>query len=176
MNPLNKPLSEAIQAWKTALPAYSEDAFQQKPHDEAWSIGQVYAHLTDATRFFHMRMILGCLQSSEGGEVPASDGWSQMKAAGSFPPIRIKVPPSPQYTPRQPENVAVIAEKLNVLEADLLALGNTIAQTPQSGKQAHPRLGALDAQEWFQLIEMHFRHHLRQKANLDQWLAGGEYP
>lgn len=176
MNPLNKPLSEAIQAWKTALPAYSEDAFQQKPHDEAWSIGQVYAHLTDATRFFHMRMIEGCLQSSEGDEVPASEGWSQMKAAGSFPPIRIKVPASPQYTPRQPENVTVIAEKLDALETDLLALGDAIAKASHSGKQAHPRLGALDAQEWFQLIEMHFRHHLRQKANLDQWLAGGEYP
>jgi hypothetical protein len=38
-------------------------------------------------------------------------------------------------------------------------------------KTAHPAFGFLNAREWFHLIEMHFRHHLRQKKRLDRFLA-----
>ncbi|PFI45332.1 hypothetical protein COI73_19775 [Bacillus cereus] len=31
----------------------------------------------------------------------------------------------------------------------------------------HPGLGYLNAAEWFQLISMHFAHHLRQKSRLE---------
>ncbi len=38
-------------------------------------------------------------------------------------------------------------------------------------KTRHLILGALSAREWYQLTEMHFRHHLRQKRRLDMFLA-----
>ncbi|MNY73733.1 hypothetical protein D3C86_2125930 [compost metagenome] len=36
----------------------------------------------------------------------------------------------------------------------------------------HPRFGPLNAQEWFLLIEMHYRHHLLQMDRLTQFLEG----
>ncbi|MFD1884912.1 DinB family protein [Paenibacillus wenxiniae] len=33
---------------------------------------------------------------------------------------------------------------------------------------AHPRLGGLNAWEWFWLIEMHYRHHLHQQQRLEE--------
>jgi hypothetical protein len=42
----------------------------------------------------------------------------------------------------------------------------------KTGKTAHPAFGFLDAFEWFQLIEIHFRHHLRLKNRLDKFLEG----
>jgi hypothetical protein len=38
-------------------------------------------------------------------------------------------------------------------------------------KDEHGGFGWLNAQEWFDLVGMHFRHHLRQKYDLDQKLS-----
>ncbi|MBT2770920.1 hypothetical protein J7J47_01565 [Halomonas sp. ISL-60] len=35
-------------------------------------------------------------------------------------------------------------------------------------KVLHPGFGALNAKEWFLLIEMHYRHHLSQLERLKQ--------
>ena len=40
-------------------------------------------------------------------------------------------------------------------------------------KVEHPGFSYLNAKEWYQLIEMHFRHHQRQKKELDQFLNSG---
>jgi hypothetical protein len=34
-------------------------------------------------------------------------------------------------------------------------------------KTQHPALGMLNAKEWFHSLEMHSRHHLNQKAELE---------
>jgi hypothetical protein len=42
-------------------------------------------------------------------------------------------------------------------------------------KQGHGGFGWLNAQEWFDLVGMHFRHHLRQKYELDEaWVKHGD--
>jgi hypothetical protein len=39
-----------------------------------------------------------------------------------------------------------------------------------SQKVQHRAMGYLNAEEYFQLIDMHFRHHLWQKERIDQFL------
>ncbi|RAP28452.1 hypothetical protein C2W64_04886 [Brevibacillus laterosporus] len=42
--------------------------------------------------------------------------------------------------------------------------GRLLAGNQQSDfKMMHPGFGALNAQEWYVLVEMHYRHHLLQK-------------
>ncbi|MEW5597133.1 DinB family protein, partial [Peribacillus frigoritolerans] len=45
-----------------------------------------------------------------------------------------------------------------------------LSDIPASQKVQHRRMGYLNAEEYFQLIEMHFRHHLRQKERIDRVL------
>ena len=40
----------------------------------------------------------------------------------------------------------------------------------RKGKTAHPGFSYLNASEWYRLIPMHFKHHLRQKENIDTFL------
>jgi hypothetical protein len=89
---------------------------------------------------------------------------------GRFLPIRIKVPASPEYTPVQPDGIIQIRERLDVLKAEMTRTAARLQSARESGKTKHPAFGYLNAQEWFQLIDMHFRHHLRQKKRLDQFL------
>jgi hypothetical protein len=92
-------------------------------------------------------------------------------ALGSFPPIRISVPPSETYTPKQPESKQQLLDGLQQVVRRMRELEPTLEATPKRSKVPHPSLGALNAVEWFQLVEMHFRHHLRQKERLDAFLA-----
>jgi hypothetical protein len=41
---------------------------------------------------------------------------------------------------------------------------------PSTGKSRHPGLGYFNAGEWLRFIEMHMRHHLRQKERIDAFL------
>ncbi len=44
-------------------------------------------------------------------------------------------------------------------------------KAPLENTALHPRFGALNAQDWFMLVEMHYRHHLRQLDRLKKGLV-----
>jgi hypothetical protein len=89
-----------------------------------------------------------------------------------FPPVRIKVPPSPTYTPKQPESREKIKAGMRLLQKRLQDLSGEIDNAVHFGKTKHSSFGYLEAKKWYQLIVMHFRHHLRQKKRIDLFLKG----
>ncbi|USG65588.1 DinB family protein [Brevibacillus ruminantium] len=91
-------------------------------------------------------------------------------ALGSFPPVRISVPPSPQYTPPQPESKEQLSTGLRQVVTKMHELEPLLAEISPACREPHPRFGHLNATEWFILVEMHFRHHLRQKERLEALL------
>lgn len=168
-------MTKVLDTWLLAIDQYSEADLIRQPNADDWSIGQVYQHLIIGTRVYHMRNVLSCLnQPQYTDRSPTEDGF-KILSNGEFPSVKIKVPASPQYTPPQPENLKKVREDLLALKSDLLGLGEQVYDSESKGRMAHMRFGFLNASEWYYLIEMHFRHHLRQKANLDRWLAGGSY-
>jgi hypothetical protein len=69
----------------------------------------------------------------------------------------------------QPESIDQLNLDMRQLKTDAFVLWQKTADA--RGKSKHPGLGYFTAQEWFQYVEMHMRHHLRQKARLDTYLA-----
>jgi hypothetical protein len=165
--------NKVLAVWEQALDGYSEADFLRKPDEDAWSIGQVYVHLVGSAKVFHLRQATQCLENpahqNEGKTMPGRIVYF----LGGMLPMRIKVPPSPQYTPPQPQSIGEIREKIAALKPLMTEMADRIAQQSGSGKTTHPAFGHLNAEEWFQLIDMHFRHHLRQKRRLDTFLANG---
>jgi len=158
--------------WLVSLKDYTEEQFARKPEGQ-WSIGQVYYHLVVGTERFHLRACRKCLEHRaevvEGGKtIPGKIVF----LLGSFPLAKIRVPPSDEYTPKQPLSRAEMREGLLKLIETLRTLAPQIDHTSPVQKWKHPALGMLNAEEWYRLIEMHFRHHLRQKKRLDKFLAG----
>ena len=86
---------------------------------------------------------------------------------GGFPDIQIKVPEHPGYTPENPTNKEEIQERFLELITIVKNAEPTLTSIPNDCKVEHPGLGYLNAAEWFQLISMHFVHHLRQKERLE---------
>ncbi|MNN32961.1 DinB superfamily protein [compost metagenome] len=89
---------------------------------------------------------------------------------GSFPPIRVHVPPSPQYTPTQPESKEQLIQGLNTVIDRMKEIMPQLEQAPIRNTVPHPRFGPLNSKEWFLLIEMHYRHHLLQMERLEKFL------
>lgn len=164
---------KTAEIWRSALEHYSEEQFARKPDVNSWSIGQVYNHLVGGTRRYQLRQIAACLdgKGTHNGEGKTISGMIVF-ALGSFLPARIKVPPSDTYTPKQPAGIQEMKAGLNHLIEAMRQTGNALEGATEIQKTRHFILGALNAREWYQLTEMHFRHHLRQKGRLDQFLAG----
>jgi hypothetical protein len=48
--------------------------------------------------------------------------------------------------------------------------GSQVDEIPPARKAKHGGFGWLNAREWLDLVEMHSRHHLRQKEELERYL------
>jgi hypothetical protein len=159
------------QQWMATLDNYSEEELLRQPEEGAWSIGQVYVHLLGSAQFFHLAHVKTCLASNDNSDKSKKMPGKISYFLGSFPPIKIKVPPSPQYTPPQPKSREALRESYANLQKAMIETATAIENTTFKGKSEHPAFGFVSAPEWFLMIEMHFRHHLRQKARLDKFLG-----
>jgi hypothetical protein len=164
-----KRFEEITNHYVQELNGFTMEQLTRQPSENEWSIGQVYVHLIKASLYMHLRNVEHCLTPSEdtvfstGGKTEAGQAVFHQ---GSFPPIRIQVPPSPQYTPGQPESKDQLVQGLNAVMRRMNEIEPTLDRIPLQNTVSHPRFGALNAKEWFMLIEMHYRHHLLQMDHL----------
>lgn len=162
-------LEEVTNHYVQELENFNMKQLLQKPSEDEWSIGQMYVHLIQAARYMQLRNIEVCRQGgpavTEAGTEKSEIGQS-IFAQGSLPPVRVKVPASPQYTPAQPESKEQLREGLIDVLHLMKELEPTLDEIPEHHTVAHPAFGPLTAKEWFALVEMHYRHHLLQLNRL----------
>ncbi len=161
---------KVLKLWQEELPRYSPEQLQARPDERSWSMGQLYNHLIDSALNFHLKEVDKCLSSMENSTRKKNfKGFVICNILNGFPPVKITVPPSESYTPKQPESMEELREGL---EKVAKAMEETLPRLSQekTGKTAHPAMAFLNAAEWYKLVEMHYRHHLRQKESLDRFL------
>ncbi|WP_138754646.1 DinB family protein [Paenibacillus sinopodophylli] len=179
-----RKFENTVSGYIRELDRFDLEQLLWKPATDEWSLGQMYMHLILSAQFMQLRNVALCL-APDGGPIFSSIGKTkqgeELFTTGSFPPDRIKVPPSPQYTPPQPESKEQLVNGLKDTVRRMVEIEPAVAsafnQTTQARSETgneivqqrvvHPRLGGLHAFEWFCLIEMHYRHHLLQKKRLD---------
>jgi hypothetical protein len=161
-------LNATLDLWITSLEEYSYAQLTTKPGPLRWSIGQVYMHLI-ADSFFYIGRIKTCLLSNEYSEKEASANGKLMLKNNAFPDEVIDGAPENARVP-QPESKEQLRDDLLNLRNEFNTAAEKIAQSPYHGKSMHPGLEYFSAQEWIQFADMHFRHHLRQKNRIDDFL------
>lgn len=164
-------LEKVIKHYIDSLGRYSEEQFQEKPSEEDWSIGQMYEHLVSSA-FFFIKQINNCLNQENGsleGE-KNEHGIKSFEKYNSLPPIKITVPKAwrgPDPIAKAKEEYKATLEKLTQKYQDLIEL---VDKNEHNYKNKHAAFGMLNAKEWYQNAEMHFRHHLRQQKEREEWL------
>jgi hypothetical protein len=153
--------------WKVALDSYTENDLKKRLNEDSWTLGQVYKHLINSTLQFHLKQVSICLASAENNKEKKNfKGFLAYNILKGFPPIKIKVPASEFYTPKEPNNKNEIQEGFEKVTHEMLEILKAFEHNAQ-GKTKHPGFNYINAVEWYKLIEMHWRHHIRQKNALD---------
>ncbi|WP_243526358.1 DinB family protein [Bacillus pseudomycoides] len=169
MNPnaiLEKFESVAVYYIKE-LEKYSLEQLRRKPSEDEWSLGQMYNHLLTASNM-QLDAIAKCTTDSATIDGKKTEMGEKVYAMGAFPPIQIKIPDRPGYTPENPKDKEGVKQQLLQLIKQTKEVEPTLASIPSNRKMEHLGFGYLNAVEWFQLIYMHFSHHLHQKERLEQ--------
>lgn len=90
--------------------------------------------------------------------------------SNEFPDKKLKGPPDIE-DPGQPESIGQLEKAWKEMKSKLALLEDKISTSDYRGKTKHPGLSYLGTWEWVQFIDIHFRHHLRQKERLDRYLG-----
>ena len=165
-------LHQTLHLWETALGHYNLEQLCRKPDAKSWSVGQVYMHLLDQTISYNFLQIEQCISSNENMYGEKSEEGVVVFANNAFPDKKLTGPPDAK-DPGQPESIEQLEKIWKDMRSKLALLEEKISVTKYKGKAKHPGLYYLDAWEWIQFIDIHFRHHLRQKERIDRYLLEG---
>jgi DinB family protein len=165
---LIEDFNQTIDEWIKESERYNFTQLSAKPSPASWSMGQLYMHLIQSTHFF-IRQIKICTSGNDNINEEAFDAAKAMFRNNEFPDLLLEGPPSNATTP-QPVSKEYLVTELQHLKDEINKEGALISASQYRGKTKHFGLGYFTANEWLQFAEMHFRHHLRQKKRLDDFL------
>lgn len=165
--PLND-FNHTIDIWIKELEQSTFIRICTKPSPTSWSLGQVCMHLIDETNHY-LKQIHICLSTNDNVSEEMSPDAKTMFHNNSFPDEVIDGPPTNSDTP-QPDSKEELLRCIMKLKEEINNVETLISTSSFKGKTKHPGLNYFNANEWFQFAEMHFRHHLRQKKRIDEFL------
>jgi hypothetical protein len=161
--------NHTIDIYINALRRYTFEELCVTPSARSWSIGQMYIHLIQDTGFYIDQIEIATASDEQSDRKLLPHGkW--MLDRNEFPDEIIEGAPSNAFIAQPPSKQQLMQDLLSLKER-MINAATLISNTSFSGKTKHPGLGYFNASEWFQLAEMHFRHHLRQKKRIDEFLG-----
>lgn len=165
-----KSLLKTVAEYENLLAKVSEETFIQSPPDGGWSYSETYSHIFQSN-LLSLHSAEKCIVGT-GVLSRKRIHWMAWLILffGRFPPVKFKAP----------ERIASMVTKisredaLNLIAKFKIRLGEIKSKIHKANpyqKTKHPRLGLLNAKEWFRFIEVHTVHHTRQLKRIGRKLT-----
>ena len=174
----NRPVAEiqqdierSIDYFQSELDAYTDEQFRRKPDEDSWSIGQLYTHLFDAGIFFFLKKINKCLENEENAEEILSENGFSLFQNQRFPASKIQGPPKSAYDPQPADSIDGAREQMEKLRITWREVAERLEKSDSRGRRRHFIFGYMNAWEWYEVLHLHFNHHLKQKDRIDSFLG-----
>ncbi|MGG4154538.1 DinB family protein [Peribacillus muralis] len=164
---------EMIEAYKSDVQNYSIEQLQYISAKGVWSICQMYDHLI-AVAHEYLDNVELCAKAEEEQSLGKTEFGKQLYQNGGFPPIKIKLPDEMNAPPNNQDSMEKLTTRLDHVMNRLQEWKMKVGAINPNLKVKHGGFGWLNAQEWYELVGMHFRHHLRQKAELELNIENGK--
>ncbi|UZR97177.1 DinB family protein [Chondrinema litorale] len=161
--------NKTIDYWIDELSRYSIEQLLIKPDNKSWSLGQVYEHLIEDSNWYNSQIKLA-LASDAYATIETSDKAKELLERGSFENKKIKGVALNASKVKQPTSVSQLKSDMENLKNDTNMLWDEMQITSSNGKAKHPGFGYFNCFEWLAFSEMHMRHHVTQKENIDRFL------
>ena len=159
-------LKNISAAYRATLKEIPEEQFQLTPPIGGWSYSEVYSHIFDIS-ILTLKEVENCIKG-EGKVKPTAFIVKMVLFFGSFPPkAKYKVPKALLGRERKITKTAAedfierFLEQLNIVYSQLHLADPAL-------KTRHPRLGYLNAGQWFRFMEIHLKHHLKQLKRIEK--------
>ncbi len=159
-----------IETYKSYLQNYSLEQLRYITTEGVWSIGQMYDHLI-LVALEYLDNVETCGAAKEEQTLGKTEFGEQLFKIGGFPPIKIKLPAELNTPPSNSDRIEDLMSRLDQVIQKLRQWESKVDGINPNYKVKHGGFGWLNAREWYDLVSMHFRHHLRQKHELEQKLG-----
>ncbi|MCP9763764.1 DinB family protein [Lacihabitans soyangensis] len=162
-------IEEVFADYSKSLEKYSPSQFDFKADEETWSLVQMYEHVCVTSKKFFLAKTKRCLErrnGQEGGE-KNSAGENVFKYGGFPPKMKFKMPAAVAEIPIFGQSVDHYKKEIDEILSSAKLFIEAVESDLGTYKTQHPALGMLNAKEWFHSLEMHSRHHLNQKVELE---------
>ena len=156
-----------IETYKHDLQNYSLEQLRYITAEGVWSIGQMYDHVI-IVAMEYLDNVETCAASKEEQTLGKTEFGEHLYEIGDFPPIKIKLPDELNTPPSNSDSKEDLTNRLDLVMQRLRQWESRVDTINLNYKIKHEGFGWLNAREWFDLVGMHFRHHLRQKCELEQ--------
>lgn len=158
------------------LDYYGENQFKQRISEKHRTMGELYDYLINGTLSFYIPQIHNSLDPGKSRK----KGKKRLKGKfvfwyGRIPAI-MKYKDVTNYTAVQPESPESMKDSVYKFIKQM----NKIAQEIDSAatlqhKTLHLSYGMLNAMEWYTLIDIHLKHFIKDKEEIDKVLRGVSY-
>jgi hypothetical protein len=159
----SQAIESALNSYRERLDSIPDEVFIETPPNGGWSAAEVYSHIFQAT----LGSTIALERCINNTSQPTSKGLTflgrLMMFTGRFPPVRVKVPkvieakmPATKITKEEAKNLIIKCRQR--IESSV----PIIKDPSRDARYQHPRLGMLNAQQWFKFIRIHLQHHIKQ--------------
>jgi DinB superfamily len=161
---------QLIESYKSDLQNYSVEQLRHIPEAGVWSLCQMYDHVILVAHEY-LDQVEACAASGEEQMLGKTEFGEKLYKNGGFPPIKIRLPDEMNTPPNNSESNEELKQRVEQVLKRMKDWEGKVDAIHPNYKVKHGGFGWLNAREWYDLIGMHFRHHLRQKNELEQRLV-----
>lgn len=161
--------NKLLITFKSELHNYSLEQLRYISEEGVWSIGQMYDHLILVAHEYLYNMET-CAKLNEEQSLGKTQFGEQLFRNGGFPPIKIRLPDGLNSPPNNSDSKEELVSRMDQVIQRLSQWESKVDYINPNNKVKHGGFGWLNAREWYDLVDMHFRHHLRQKDELESYI------
>jgi hypothetical protein len=160
---------ELLFTFKKELNKYSPEQLWHIPEEGVWSISQMYDHIILVAQEYldNVEICAAVNEEQPLGKTPSGE---QLFRNGGFPPIKIRLPDEMNAPPNNSDGKEELVSRMEEVIERLKQWESKLDSINPNHKVEHGGFGWLNAREWYDLVEMHSRHHLRQKEELESYI------
>ena len=156
-----RAINAALDSYREQLDTIPHEQFTETPPVGGWSYAEVYSHILQAT----LGSSIALERCVHGNCPPTKDGptWAGriFLLLGRFPKVN-----APAVVNQKMPAVKISKEEAKNMIIKCRMRMDTITPLINASSAAsrykHPRLGMLNARQWFRFIRIHLEHHLKQ--------------
>ena len=163
-----RAIDAALDDYRAKLDTIPNERFAETPPGGGWSYAEVYSHIMKAT----LGSCIALERCAHGNCPPTKEGLNLMGRfmvlAGTFP-VRLKM--SAALAAKMPVEKISEEDAKNLLIKCRKRMDEAmpyIKDSTKNSRHKHPRLGMLDAKQWFKFIRIHAQHHLKQLGRIEK--------